>query len=120
MTHSIPIQPISASAAEVFVLAVAGDKSVREKRLIASPADVTGRTGWRSGHFHISLRFRNPVSVHEVFEPGGKIGHHPGCPQVKCPLKVLVIIKHPNVDLDSDACTEGMSAFPTKAMLQMA
>lgn len=113
MTHSIPIQPISANAAEVFVLAAAGEKSLREE----TPADVTGRTGWRSGHFHISLPFGNPVSVHEVFEPGGKIGHHPSCPQIKCPLKVLILIKHPNVDLDSDTVTEGMSAFPVKTMV---
>lgn len=44
-----------------------------------SQEDVTSRTGRSSGRFLVSLRFRNPVSVHEVFESGRKVGHHPCC-----------------------------------------
>lgn len=52
-----------------------------------------------------SLELRNAIPVHEVFESGGKICHNSCGSQVKCPLEVLVVVQHPNVDLKSDART---------------
>lgn len=40
--------------------------------------------------------------VHEIFELGGKISHDSGGSEVKGPLKVLLLIKHPDVDLNSE------------------
>lgn len=60
-----------------------------------------GRAGGR-GRLLVLLRFRNSSSLHEVSEPGGKISHHPCGSQVKGPLEVLLIIEHPDVDLEPD------------------
>lgn len=60
---------------------------------------------WRGGRVEVdfgrSLGLRNTIPVHEVFKPGGKICHNSRGSQVKCPLEVLLVIQHPNVDLYS-------------------
>lgn len=59
-----------------------------------------------TGQFLTSLHFRNSMLVHEIFELGGKISHDSGGSEVKGPLKVLLLIKHPNVDLNSEESEE--------------
>lgn len=75
-------------------------------KIISSYPDHECGDGWGVGRILTSLQFRNAISVHEVFEPGGEIRHHACGSQVKCPLEVLLVIQHPNVDLKSHACTE--------------
>lgn len=52
--------------------------------------------GWGRGG---SLRLTDGLPVHEVSQPGGEICHDPGGSEVKGPLKVLVLVQHPDVDL---------------------
>lgn len=59
------------------------------------------------GQFLTSLQFRDSMLVHEIFELGGKISHDSGGSEVKGPLKVLVLIKHPNVDLNAQKSQAG-------------
>lgn len=64
--------------------------------------------------FGRSLGFTNAIPVHEVFKPGGKICHNSRGSQVKCPLEVLLVVQHPNVDLKPDALTSHSGGSHTR------
>lgn len=71
-----------------------GDRTQLQK------VNITPRMG--GGQRLTSLHFRNSMLLHEIFELGGKISHDSGGSEVKGPLKVLLLIKHPDVDLNSE------------------
>lgn len=87
------------------------EREHNSRRSILHQGRGGGEGGGGVGQFLRSVEFRNSILVHEIFELGGKIRHDPGGSEVKGPLEVLLLIKHPNVDLESQTGTEERSAF---------
>ncbi|KAL7831651.1 hypothetical protein AOLI_G00291990 [Acnodon oligacanthus] len=75
---------------------------------------ATLRSNMEKGQLHLDINLHKPqeaVLLHELFQLGGIVRHHTCGSEVKGTFKVLLIIQHPHIHLQSKTKILLLSTF---------